>query len=89
MRHQELGRLEEGVLAGQRVGHLASGVLGDDVEHRREHRPVGAQHRVLTGAHQLGDERGDPRRVVVVRALTEAEDPGAAAAEFAKRLRAL
>jgi thiamine-phosphate pyrophosphorylase len=28
------------------------------------------------------------RRVVVVRALTEAEDPGAAAAEFARRLRA-
>ncbi|MDQ0786459.1 thiamine-phosphate pyrophosphorylase [Streptomyces sp. B3I7] len=27
------------------------------------------------------------RRVVVVRALTEAEDPGAAAAEFARRLR--
>ena len=27
------------------------------------------------------------RRVVVVRALTEADDPGAAAAEFAKRLR--
>jgi thiamine-phosphate pyrophosphorylase len=27
------------------------------------------------------------RRVVVVRAITEAEDPGAAAAEFAKRLR--
>lgn len=29
------------------------------------------------------------RRVVVVRALTEADDPGAAAAEFGKRLRAL
>ncbi len=29
------------------------------------------------------------RRVVVVRAITEADDPGAAAAEFAKRLRAL
>jgi thiamine-phosphate pyrophosphorylase len=29
------------------------------------------------------------RRVVVVRAITEAADPGAAAAEFAKRLRAL
>ncbi|MFI7386869.1 thiamine phosphate synthase [Streptomyces sp. NPDC049813] len=29
------------------------------------------------------------RRVVVVRALTEADDPAAAAAEFAKRLRAL
>ncbi|MFJ6567032.1 thiamine phosphate synthase [Streptomyces sp. NPDC091292] len=28
------------------------------------------------------------RRVVVVRAITEADDPGAAAAEFAKRLRA-
>jgi thiamine-phosphate pyrophosphorylase len=28
------------------------------------------------------------RRVVVVRAITEAEDPGAAAAEFARRLRA-
>jgi thiamine-phosphate pyrophosphorylase len=28
------------------------------------------------------------RRIVVVRALTEAEDPGAAAAEFARRLRA-
>ncbi|EFL31529.1 thiamine-phosphate pyrophosphorylase [Streptomyces viridochromogenes DSM 40736] len=27
------------------------------------------------------------RRVVVVRAITEADDPGAAAAEFAKRLR--
>ncbi len=27
------------------------------------------------------------RRVVVVRAITEAADPGAAAAEFAKRLR--
>ncbi|MGX1489737.1 thiamine monophosphate synthase [Streptomyces tendae] len=27
------------------------------------------------------------RRVVVVRAVTEADDPGAAAAEFAKRLR--
>ncbi len=29
------------------------------------------------------------RRVVVVRAITEADDPGAVAAEFAKRLRAL
>ncbi|MFE1955763.1 thiamine phosphate synthase [Streptomyces sp. NPDC059524] len=29
------------------------------------------------------------RRVVVVRAITEADDPGAAAAEFAKRLRSL
>ncbi|MGH4027685.1 thiamine phosphate synthase [Actinomycetota bacterium Odt1-20B] len=29
------------------------------------------------------------RRVVVVRAITEADDPGAAAAEFAKRLRAI
>ncbi|MFE0103806.1 thiamine phosphate synthase [Streptomyces sp. NPDC059009] len=29
------------------------------------------------------------RRVVVVRAITEADDPGAAAAEFAKRLREL
>jgi thiamine-phosphate pyrophosphorylase len=29
------------------------------------------------------------RRVVVVRAITEADDPGAAAAEFAKRLRAV
>ncbi|MCX3062348.1 thiamine phosphate synthase [Streptomyces beihaiensis] len=29
------------------------------------------------------------RRVVVVRALTEADDPGAAAAEFAERLRSL
>ncbi|MFI0236650.1 thiamine phosphate synthase [Streptomyces sp. NPDC016845] len=29
------------------------------------------------------------RRVVVVRALTEADDPGAAAAEFAKRLRSI
>ncbi|MGW0707773.1 thiamine phosphate synthase [Streptomyces sp. NPDC002643] len=29
------------------------------------------------------------RRVVVVRAITEADDPGAATAEFAKRLRAL
>jgi thiamine-phosphate pyrophosphorylase len=29
------------------------------------------------------------RRVVVVRAITEAGDPGAAAAEFAKRLRQL
>ncbi|UUU21385.1 thiamine phosphate synthase [Streptomyces sp. DSM 40750] len=29
------------------------------------------------------------RRAVVVRAITEADDPGAAAAEFAKRLRAL
>jgi thiamine-phosphate pyrophosphorylase len=28
-----------------------------------------------------------PPRVVVVRAITEADDPGAAAAEFAKRLR--
>ena len=28
------------------------------------------------------------RRVVVVRAITEAEDPGAAAAQFAARLRA-
>ncbi|NEC39897.1 thiamine phosphate synthase, partial [Streptomyces rubrogriseus] len=27
------------------------------------------------------------RRVVVVRAITAAEDPGAAAAEFAERLR--
>ncbi|MEU6392675.1 thiamine phosphate synthase [Streptomyces sp. NPDC046939] len=29
------------------------------------------------------------RRVVVVRAITEADDPGAAAAEFAKRLRSI
>ncbi|MDX2784110.1 thiamine phosphate synthase, partial [Streptomyces caniscabiei] len=29
------------------------------------------------------------RRVVVVRAITEADDPGAAAAEFTERLRAL
>jgi thiamine-phosphate pyrophosphorylase len=29
------------------------------------------------------------RRVVVVRAITEADDPGAAAAEFAERLRAI
>jgi thiamine-phosphate pyrophosphorylase len=27
------------------------------------------------------------RRLVVVRAITDAEDPGAAAAEFARRLR--
>jgi thiamine-phosphate pyrophosphorylase len=32
--------------------------------------------------------RAGARRVVVVRAITEAEDPGAAAAEFARRLRA-
>ncbi|MGK5501095.1 thiamine phosphate synthase, partial [Streptomyces sp. URMC 125] len=33
--------------------------------------------------------RAGARRVVVVRAITEADDPGAAAAELAKRLRAL
>jgi len=31
---------------------------------------------------------GRARRAVVVRAITEAEDPGAAAAAFAERLRA-
>jgi thiamine-phosphate pyrophosphorylase len=41
------------------------------------------------GLHQLNDVlAAGATRVVVVRALTEAADPGAAAAAFAKRLRA-
>ena len=41
------------------------------------------------GLHQLDDVlAAGATRVVVVRALTEAADPGAAAAAFAKRLRA-
>ena len=41
------------------------------------------------GLHELNDVLGaGATRVVVVRALTEAADPGAAAAAFAKRLRA-
>jgi thiamine-phosphate pyrophosphorylase len=41
------------------------------------------------GPHQLDEVlAAGATRVVVVRALTEADDPGAAAAAFAKRLRA-
>jgi thiamine-phosphate pyrophosphorylase len=41
------------------------------------------------GRHQLDEVlAAGATRVVVVRALTEADDPGAAAADFAKRLRA-
>jgi thiamine-phosphate pyrophosphorylase len=43
------------------------------------------------GLHQLDDvlAAGAARVVVVVRALTEAADPGEAAVVFAKRLRAI
>ncbi|MBO0837183.1 MAG: thiamine phosphate synthase [Actinobacteria bacterium] len=69
-------------------GRPAAGLsLVSEVASRRPRRPWFAIGGIGLGELDTVLDAG-ARRVVVVRAITEADDPGAAAAEFARRLRA-